>query len=95
MKYYIYSVFDSAIGAYLPPLVQRSTGEALRSFEAAIRDQQHDFFRNSKDYSLFYMADWEDTTGEFTLLAVPVCIAKAHEVVARLQQSASLTTEAA
>lgn len=65
MKLEVYSVFDAAVGAYLPPLFMRARSEAVRSFQDACRDNSHQFARNAKDYSLVHLGFWDDNSGQF------------------------------
>lgn len=89
MIYKVYSVFDNAVGAYLPPMFLRSHGEAIRSFEAAALSEQHEFAKFPDSFSLFYLGDWDDSTSNFQDLAlIPQPLAKAHEVIARQASAA-------
>lgn len=78
----IFSVFDSKVGAYLPPIFMRSRGEALRMFEAAVRDGNHDFAKFSSDYTLFHLGSFDDSTGLVeTFNGAHVSLGKAIEFV--------------
>ena len=83
MIYNIYSIFDSAVGAYLPPMFMRSHGEAIRTFETAVRDESHAFHRNASDYSLYHHGTLNDLDASFDIFVEPIVLAKAHEVLAR------------
>lgn len=63
MIYKAYSVFDKAVGAFLPVFFVRSRGEALRSFSQAANDGQHQFAKNMGDYTLYEVGAFDDTTG--------------------------------
>lgn len=58
-----YSVFDSAVGAFLPVFFARSKGEAIRSFVQAASSKDHQFAQAKGDYSLFWLGQFDDSSG--------------------------------
>lgn len=60
----VYAVHDGAIGAFLRPFLARSEGEAVRMWLAAVKEQP-EFVSNIKDYSLFFLSEFNDVTGEY------------------------------
>lgn len=67
MRVEVYSVQDAAVGAFLPPFFARSRGEAIRSFEQAATDSAR-FAPHAKDYSLWFLSVFEDSTGVFDVV---------------------------
>ena len=63
MILYIFSVYDSAVGAFLPPFFSRSKMEAIRSFSAACNEKEHQFSKYGRDYALFELGEFEDSVG--------------------------------
>lgn len=61
-----FSVFDKAVGAYLPLFFARSKGEAIRSFAAVVQKPDHQFYNNKSDYTLFFVGSWDDQSGLFS-----------------------------
>lgn len=59
----IFSVHDAAVGGYMQPFFSPTTGSAIRSLTEAVNDPKHDFHKHSKDYSLWLLGDYDDTTG--------------------------------
>lgn len=55
-----YSVYDSASATYGALTMARTHAEALRSFQTAIDQEGHAFHTNAKDYTLFYVGQWDD-----------------------------------
>lgn len=88
MIYEIYTVYDSAAEAYLPPHFMRSHGEALRAFESAVSDSSHQFHKHAADYTFFHIGSYNDLTAEIIPLSSPVPLARAHEVLARQASAA-------
>lgn len=77
----VYSVYDSKVGAYLPPIYFRSKGEAIRSFSTAAQDAKHDFGKYGEDYTLFELGEWDDNNGKFNSHLTPIPVGKAIEFV--------------
>ena len=69
MRWQVYAVFDSKVGAYTAPFNLRTRGEAIRSFEDACRDDKLPFKVHGGDYRLFFLGEFDDNTG--TYLNVP------------------------
>lgn len=77
----VYSVFDDAAKAFLPPFHARSKGEALRNFSAAANDAGHQFNKFSKDYTLFNLGYFDDSSGMMQPFEVPSRVIGAYEVI--------------
>jgi hypothetical protein len=75
----VFTIFDSAVGAYLPPFFARSKGEALRSFTEACNDEKTNFCKYPLDYSLMYLGEYDDGGALFSCVA-PVRVLAATEV---------------
>lgn len=65
MRMEIFTVYDTAAGAYLPPMFLRSKGEAVRSFTDAVNASDHQFHRHASDYVLYHLGHWQDDTAAF------------------------------
>ena len=75
----IFSVYDTAAGAYLQPFFAPTTGLAIRSFSDAVNDPNHQFAKYSHDYNLYLLGEFNDSDGSFTAQPDPVRIATATE----------------
>ena len=75
----VFTIFDSKVGAYLPPMFFRSRGEAIRVFETLTNESGHQFNKYPGDYSLFELGDYDDLTAKFVLLPTPTSIGVAIE----------------
>lgn len=78
MKLKMFCIYDSKVEAYNTPFFQRSTGEALRSFEDAA-NQQEGMKSHAEDYTLFELGEWDDGTAELVMLSTPRPLGKAIE----------------
>jgi len=72
MKRVICAVFDLAISTFGQPLFVAGIGGALRSFQDEVnRPSDRDdnpLNRHPADFELWYLGEFDDTSGEFTLL---------------------------
>lgn len=71
MLYKVFTVYDGAVKAYLPPMLLRTRGEAIRSISEALRAPDHQFSKHSPDFSLFELGEWDDNTGAYNLHPSP------------------------
>lgn len=62
----IFSVRDVQVEAYLQPFFSPTEGAAIRSLMEAANDSAHQFFKNSSDYSLYLLGEFDDSTGVIT-----------------------------
>lgn len=65
MKHGIFTVLDTAVGAFLPPFYSRAKGEAIRSFTEAALDPNR-FGKWQRDYVLYQLGEFDDTSGMFS-----------------------------
>lgn len=80
MKIKMFSVFDSAIGAYMTPFFSQSQGAAIRSLGDAANDPSHPFHKHSLDFTLFELGEFDDNSGEF-VATPPIRIIACVELV--------------
>lgn len=69
MKLVCVTVVDHAVENHRQPMFARGVGEVLRSFvdEVNRNDPQNPLFNHPEDYSLVYVADFDDETGVFSV----------------------------
>ena len=67
----IYAVHDAAVGCFNQPLFFRSRGEAVRSFQGAVADENSQFARHAKDYSLWFVGTYDDSLASFEAPSKP------------------------
>lgn len=77
----IYSVYDSKVEAYLPPLFFKSKGEFLRSFTEAVNDSKSSIGKYPADYTAFELGTWDDCKCVFELHKTPISLGVALEFV--------------
>ena len=77
----IYSVYDSKVEAYLPPLFYKSKGEFLRAFAEAANDVKSNIGKYPADYTAFELGSWDDSSSSFDLHKTPLSLGVALEFV--------------
>lgn len=68
MKLTICSVQDKKAQAWMNPLFFQSSEQGIRSFGDAVNDASSDFGKHPEDYVLFKLGEFDQRTGEITLL---------------------------
>lgn len=59
----IFAIRDAKVEAFLQPFFSPTVGAAIRSLMEAVNDPQHQFAKNSYDYSLFELGEFDDASG--------------------------------
>lgn len=75
MKWGCYSVKDLAVNAYLSPFVARTDAEAVRMFEQSCVDTQHMFAKSARDFHLYRIGSFDDSSGELDTFHVHLAAA--------------------
>lgn len=77
MLFTVFSIYDSAVQSWLPPIFARNKGEMLRNFADAVGDSKSQLAKHPSDYALFELGTFDDSKCEFSLLIAPVrlCVA--------------------
>lgn len=84
----IYSVYDMAAGAYLPPFFQKNDLMAIRLFENMVNDGVSLFWQSPADFSLHGLGEFDEENGTFTTDGPPRPIRAALALVQREVKSA-------
>jgi hypothetical protein len=85
MRLNVYTIFDTATGAYMRPFYMQSDGQATRAFKDLAVAADHEIGKHPEDYSLWRIGQFNDNKGEL----VPEdreCLATALELVATAQR---------
>ena len=59
----VFSIFDTATGAYNQPFFMLTAKEALRAFERMANDETSGICQNPSDYHLYYLGSYDNATG--------------------------------
>lgn len=82
MQHVAFTVFDSKVGAYLPPFFMRSSAEAIRAFTDAANGGNSQITAHAEDYVLFRIGTFDDERGILEQEVPHTTLCKAIEVVA-------------
>ncbi len=63
MQLKAFTIYDSAVEAYLRPFFCLSDGEAVRTFSDAVNDANSPFHRHPGDFTLYGIGTFDDTLG--------------------------------
>lgn len=65
MNYKMYSVHDSAVKVFLPPVYARTHAEAERQFAWNVNQKDNGHLYNSPaNFTLFHVGEYDDETGQ-------------------------------
>lgn len=82
---HVYSVYDNKMMAYMAPFTARNDEVAIRHFQSGLQ-QDGMIRRNPEDFSLWRVGGWNPESAVIvTAKEGPLQIAKAHELLARMQ----------
>lgn len=60
----VFAIRDSKVGYFGPPMILRSTGEAIRVFTDACQDQKSQLSRHPEDFSLHLIGEYDEVKGQ-------------------------------
>lgn len=75
----VYSIYDTAISTWRPPMFCRAKGEIMRWWVEVVNNPQTEIAKHPKDYVLFELGTWDDDKCKFDLLSAPVSVGVAIE----------------
>lgn len=81
MIHQVLAVFDEKAEAFAQPFFQQSDVLALRAFQAAVRDSESLLNKFPRDYSLYKLGTYDDSTGRFENLDRPSLLASALQAM--------------
>ncbi len=80
----VYAIYDSKAEAYMQPFFQDTHGLALRTFEIEVqKGEQSIISKYPADFTLFYIADWDEHKGVITAMTTPNSLGVAIEFAAK------------
>lgn len=79
MLFKMFTVYDSAAGAYVAPFFLAATGQALRQFTDAVNDPASSLCQHPEDYTLYEIGTYEDTHATVTMHETSKMLGRAIE----------------
>lgn len=77
MKLQVLAIFDSATKVFSHPHFDVTVERAQGSFEVTCKDPRTNLSKYPKDYSLWHLAEYDDSTGRFENLKAPLMVVSA------------------
>lgn len=71
MTHKLFSIRDAKGDMFHPPFLQKTAGEAERTFTTLVKKPDTMFFAYPEDYDLYYLGEFDDRTGKMQLLDSP------------------------
>lgn len=81
MKHKIFTIHDSAAGAYLPPFFLPTDAMAIRTFGDCINDSKHAFSLHPDNYTLFDLGHWLDGSASISPHNAPISLGNGIDFV--------------
>jgi len=75
----VFSIRDAAMAAYNRPFFMPTVGSARRVFGDEVVKPNSDMAAHAADYELFHLGSFEEESGSFLLLDLPVSLARASD----------------
>lgn len=63
-----FSIYDEVTQIYNLPFQAHNINDAKRMFITASQDESTNLSKNPQDYSLYYVADYDNETGNYTTI---------------------------
>lgn len=63
-----FSIFDSKAELWFKPFYEQTVASGLRAFAQAVNTEGSPFNLNAGDYTLFHLGDFDERTGDETVL---------------------------
>lgn len=77
------ALFDRAANAFGQPMFVVHTNMAIRAFNEALNSPQSDVSKNTMDFKLMHVGEFDDQTGKFMIPPEPVLLIDGLDVVRR------------
>lgn len=77
----IYTLHDMKAETYLPPMVLKNKGEAIRQMETALKNPNTIMHQAPQDFTLMEIGDWNEDTGEISPHDKPILVSNLSELV--------------
>lgn len=83
MIHKVYSIRDSKGEQYNPPFLQKTHGEAERSFKDLASKQDTFIHKYPEDYDLYFLGEFDDSSGKYQPLDAPQHMIKAVQLISQ------------
>lgn len=84
MVHKVFSIRDAKAEFFNSPFLQKTEGEAERTFTSLVNDNQSTLSKHPEDYDLYFVGEYDDNTGKYDLQEAPVHRIKAVNCIAKI-----------
>lgn len=81
MLHKVYAIRDAKAEFFGTPFLQKTEGEAERTFTTLANDTQTQIGQSPTDYDLYYLGQFDDNTGKYELQDTPTHRIKAVNLI--------------
>ena len=86
MIQFVFTVYDSAAKAYLPPFMFPTRAMAERAFSQLAVDRSHNIGQSPKDYTLFELGTFDDSDASYSMYEAKEPLGLAIEYRAQVEE---------
>lgn len=77
----VFAIMDSKAKSFFPPFLQNTHGEAERTFQHGVNNEQSMLNKYPEDYDLYYLGEFDEANGKFACEASPQHMIKGVQVL--------------
>lgn len=81
MIHKMFSIFDAKVKVYNVPFYGRHSGEAIRSVQNLLSDENTSCAKYPEDFYLYEIGSYDDETGVLTTLDAPMIVTKCIDLM--------------
>lgn len=79
MELKVFSIFDDKGAVYAQPFFMATTGQAIRTFSDACKDNRMELCKHPEDFSLYELGVFDTSSGKLEAVIPPKYLARAIE----------------
>ncbi|WNK13417.1 MAG: nonstructural protein [Microvirus sp.] len=87
MIYQLYSVYDEVLQVFNLPFASINHRDAMRSLTSAALDPESRLAQHPKDYSLYFVATYDDSNGSYSNIQPPSLLVRVPILIIQHQQN--------
>lgn len=77
----VFSVYDSKSESFTPPMINKTKGEALRSFQDEANNENSILHKHAADYTLMEIGEFDELKGQLLPYKANISLGNALEFV--------------
>lgn len=77
----LFTIHDAAANYYLPPMMFRNQGEAIRNVQHWMKDENSNISKDPESFTLVELGDFDEDTGLIKTHTQPLIVGNASQYV--------------